>query len=92
MASAGALGAGSTRPTMQNREQTNTRLEAQDFLATLNYRDRPPIDAPRRRELQRRPLPHDFLVPNLRPDLTPEMFATTAPAGAQSWERNRPQK
>jgi hypothetical protein len=78
---------------MQNREQTNTLLEAQDFLATLDYCDRPPIDdAPRRREFPRRPMPHDFLVPNLRPDLTPDPFATTAPHSAQSWDRNMPQK
>jgi hypothetical protein len=92
LASAGALGAGSTQPTMQNREQTNTLLQAQDFLATLNYRDRTPIGAPRRRENKPRPMPHDFLVPNLRPDLTPELFASAAPATAQSWERNMPQK
>jgi hypothetical protein len=77
---------------MPYRDQTHTLLNAQDLPATLNYRDRAPLDTPRRREIKPRPMPHDFLVLSLRPDLTPDLLATPAATGTQSWERNMPQK
>lgn len=70
---------------MPNRDQTNTLLHTQDILIALDCFGRPPGDFLRRPTVLPRRLPNDFLVPNLRPDLTtPDLLAPASAEGAQS--------
>lgn len=69
---------------MKTHNTTRTLLDAEDLLATLEFRER--AFAQRRDERRETPparTPHDFLALTLHPDLTPSL-APLAIANAQS--------